>query len=71
MSDAFVYAFYINYIEGCSSAFWKQWVGSDGNSGWWQEIQKLISLPWIAPTIAIVFTASNILIVSFQTVGFN
>ena len=65
MRDAWTYSLYEHYVEGCTASFWKQWVGADGQSGWWQVIQEIIAAPWIMPTVGIVMTVSNVLLVSF------
>lgn len=37
----------------------------------WPQIQDFLNLPFVMPTMAIVITATNLLLVSFQTTGFN
>ena len=76
MSNAFVYNFYETYFRGCVEGLWGQWVGTNCvgdvcTGGWWQTVQAVISAPWILPTIGIITTVSNVLLVSFQTTGFN
>ena len=64
--NAFIIAGYYNALAGPMMNLWENYIKNA-----WPTIMTGLNLPWVFPTIAIVFTAVNLVLVSFQTSGFN